>query len=119
MINLYTQLSYKQLYKQLLEIIKSTNSLFTQNWIVVPNHSAMTLLKQAIARDLGVCTQIKFIMPLSFNWEILKNITQSNYSFNVFNSDTLVWKIFHAINRDEKYRFLKQESDLINFNQAY
>ncbi len=118
MLNLHTHISYKQLYKKLLEIVRSTDSLFAQNWIVVPNHSCMQWLKQSIANDLGVYAQIKFIMPLSFNWEILKNVAQASHQHNVFSADVLRWKIFHAIKTQKAYEFLKQDSDLINFNSA-
>jgi len=37
-----------------LTIVQNNDSIFSQNWIVVPNHSAMAWLKQAIAKDLGV-----------------------------------------------------------------
>ncbi len=118
MLNLYTHISYKQLYKQLLEILRTNDSIFKQSWVVVPNHSCMQWLKQSIAKDLGVYAQIKFIMPLSFNWEILKNVAQPKHQQNVFSADVLRWKIFHAIKNKEKYLFLRQDSDLINFNTA-
>ena len=118
MLNLYTHISYKQLYKQLLTIVQNNDSIFSQNWIVVPNHSAMAWLKQAIAKDLGVFAQIKFIMPLSFNWEILKDVSESSRAFNVFSADVLRWKIFHEMKSNKDFEFLLNQSDFINFNMA-
>ena len=80
LINLTTDISYKNLYGNLLKLlIDKPGKLFAETWIVVPNHSAKQWLQKSLARDLGVCAQIKFIMPLSFNWEIIKNVANQEH----------------------------------------
>ncbi|MBL4659732.1 MAG: exodeoxyribonuclease V subunit gamma, partial [Alcanivoracaceae bacterium] len=116
MIKLYTNDSYKKLYVNLLKLLIDDNSVFTETWLVVPNHSAKQWLQKSLARDLGICTQIKFIMPLSFNWEILKNVAESNSSINVFSNDVIRWQIYQLINDSEEFGALRKESALENFN---
>ena len=116
MIKLYTDKSYKKLYVNLLKLLIDDSSVFTETWLVVPNHSAKQWLQKSLAADLGICTQIKFIMPLSFNWEILKNVAESNSSINVFSNDVMRWQIYQMINDSEEFEALRKESALENFN---
>ena len=119
MINLYTDISYKNLYAQLLKILVEQDApVFAETWIVVPNHSAKQWLQKSLARDLGVCAQIRFIMPLSFNWEIIKNVATQEHKINIFSKDVLRWQIYDFLLNDDKYGFLKQNSDIKNFNLA-
>jgi len=99
-------------------LIEKSAPVFAETWIVVPNHSAKQWLQKTLARDLGVCAQIKFIMPLSFNWEIIKNVASQEHKINIFSKDVLRWQIFDFILTDEKYDFLKQDSELKIFNLA-
>lgn len=92
--------------------------VFAESWIVVPNHSAKQWLQKSLAKDLGVCSQIKFIMPLSFNWEIIKNVVSQEHNINIFTSDVLRWQIFKILNEDSNYQNIRQDSDLKNFNLA-
>ncbi len=119
MINLYTDISYSGLYKVLLKLLKQPSvNVFAENWIVVPNHSAKQWLQKAIAQDMGVCAQTKFIMPLSFNWEIIKNVAIQEYDINIFTKDVLRWQILDFLTQDNNYQFLKQDSILKNFHLA-
>lgn len=117
MIKLHTDISYKNLYNQLLTLLAGSQaSVFAETWIVVPNHSAKQWLQKSLAKDLGICAQIKFIMPLSFNWEILKNVVDTNLKINVFSTDVLRWQIYGLINNNPDYQHLKQNSAIKNFN---
>ncbi|MCF6317682.1 MAG: exodeoxyribonuclease V subunit gamma [Proteobacteria bacterium] len=127
MINLFTDISYKNLYKRLLSLLTaSRKNVFSETWIVVPNHSAKQWLQRSLAKDLGICARIKFIMPLSFNWEVLKNASDTdtdngniaNNGINVFSQDVLRWLIFEIISTQKQYRHLKKDSDIKNFNLA-
>jgi exodeoxyribonuclease V gamma subunit len=91
-------------------------SIFEETWIIVPNHAAKQWLQKSLANDLGVCAQIRFIMPLSFNWEILKNVVKEDQKINYFSTDVLRWQIFGLINNNSSYQHLKQNSDIKNFN---
>jgi exodeoxyribonuclease V gamma subunit len=116
LIKLYSNNSYSLLYQQLKELIVENHSVFSESWIVVPNHSAKLWLQKSLAKDLGVCAQIKFIMPLSFNWEVIKNTSKSNYQHNVFSADVIVWHINQIIKEENDFAFLKKESRLSQFN---
>ena len=117
MINLTTDISYQNLYGNLLKLlIDKPGKLFAETWIVVPNHSAKQWLQKSLARDLGVCAQIKFIMPLSFNWEIIKNVANQEHNINIFTNDVLRWQIYDLLIQDSKYEFLKHDSHIKNFN---
>jgi len=116
LIKLYTDKSYKKLYVNLLKLLIDDNSVFTETWLVVPNHSTKQWLQKSLAGDLGICAQIKFIMPLSFNWEILKNVAESNSSINVFSNDVMRWQIYQLINASQEFEALRKESALENFN---
>ncbi len=118
MINLHTDISYKYLYKKLLNLLAEDSDVFAETWIVVPNHSAKQWLQKSIARDLGVCAQVKFIMPLSFNWEIIKNVASQEHEINIFTKDVLRWQVYDLILKNHRFDFLKQDSDLKNFNFA-
>ena len=117
-MNLHTDISYKYLYKKLLNLLAEDSTIFTETWIVVPNHSAKQWLQKSIARDMGICAQIKFIMPLSFNWEIIKNVATQEHEINIFTKDVLRWQVYDFLSNDSKYQFLKQDSDIKNFNLA-
>jgi exodeoxyribonuclease V gamma subunit len=97
-------------------LLVDNSRLFSESWIIIPNHSAKLWLQKSLARDLGVCSQIKFIMPLSFNWEIIKNVTHSKYDHNVFSVDVLTWKIYQIIHQDAAFSSLKKDSLLSQFN---
>ena len=116
MIKLHTNNSYKSLYVNLLKLLIEEGSVFAQTWIVVPNHSAKQWLQKSLAKSLGVCAQIKFILPLSFNWEILKNVAESNSAINVFSNDVMRWQIYQLINESDKFKELKKQSAIENFN---
>gem|GEM_PF-6552822 len=117
MIKLYTDISYKNLYVQLLTLLtENVHSVFAETWIVVPNHSAKQWLQKSLAKDLGVCAQVKFIMPLSFNWEVLKNVVDSDQKTNLFSTDVLRWQVYELINNSADYKHLKQNSAIKNFN---
>ncbi|MFK8013223.1 MAG: exodeoxyribonuclease V subunit gamma [Marinicellaceae bacterium] len=119
MINLYTDISYKNLYIHLLKLlVEQRSTVFAETWIVVPNHSAKQWLQKSLSRDLGICAQIRFIMPLSFNWEIIKNVANQEHEINIFSKDVLRWQIYDFILNDKKYSFLKKDSDIKNFNLA-
>jgi exodeoxyribonuclease V gamma subunit len=118
LIKLYSEQNYQQLYGHLLKLLIENNSVFSETWIVVPNHSAKQWLQKSLAKSLGVCAQIKFIMPLSFNWEILKNVVTSNSSINIFSNDVLRWQIYQLITDSDDFKFLKNDSALENFNLA-
>lgn len=119
MINLYTDISYKNLYANLLKIlVEKSHPVFAETWIVVPNHSAKQWLQKSLARDLGVCAQIRFIMPLSFNWEIIKNVATQEHKINIFSKDVLRWQIYQFLLNDSKYQALKQNSAIKNFSLA-
>jgi len=117
-LKLYSKTSYQQLYRHLLAIVDNKTSLFSKTWIVIPNHSAKQWLQKSLARDRGVCSQIEFILPLSFHWQVLKNVKQTQFDFNLFSSDVLSWKIYHFISNKSKYQFLQQDNALSNFNLA-
>ncbi len=105
----------------LLLLKASGKNVFSETWIVVPNHSAKQWLQRSLAKDLGICARIKFIMPLSFNWEVLKNVSDAdnaNNAINVFSQDVLRWLIFETISTQKQYSHLKQDSDIKNFNLA-
>lgn len=116
MIKLHTNSNYKKLYVHLLRLLIDSDSVFSETWIVVPNHSAKQWLQKSLARDFGVCAQIKFILPLSFNWEILKNVAQSDGKINVFSTDVLRWHIYHLITEDDEFLPFKKQSAIENFN---
>jgi exodeoxyribonuclease V gamma subunit len=119
LINLTTDISYKNLYGNLLKfLLEKPSAIFAETWLVVPNHSAKQWLQKSLARDLGVCAQYKFIMPLSFNWEIIKNVASQEHAINIFTKDVLRWRIYDLIINDNKYEFLKQDSHIKNFNLA-
>ena len=99
-------------------LLEKPGTLFAETWLVVPNHSAKQWLQKSLARDLGVCAQFKFIMPLSFNWEIIKNVISQEHSINIFTKDVLRWRIYDLITKDNNYEFLKQDSHIKNFNLA-
>jgi exodeoxyribonuclease V gamma subunit len=99
-------------------LIEEPSAIFAETWIVVPNHSAKQWLQKSLARDLGVCAQFKFIMPLSFNWEIIKNVASQEHAINIFTKDVLRWRIYALLTKDKKYDFLKQNSPIKNFNLA-
>ena len=116
MINLTTDISYKYLYGNLLKLLlEKPTAIFAETWIVVPNHSAKQWLQKSLARDLGVCAQFKFIMPLSFNWEIIKNVVSQEHSINIFTKDVLRWRIYDLIIKDKNYKFLRKDSHIKNF----
>jgi exodeoxyribonuclease V gamma subunit len=116
LIKLHTNSSYKKLYINLLQLLIEGNSVFAKTWIVIPNHSAKQWLQKSLAKSLGVCAQIQFILPLSFNWEILKNVAESNGNINVYSSDVMRWQIYQLINNSQEFAVLKKESSLENFN---
>ena len=116
MIKLHTNNNYKELYVNLLKLLIEEGSVFAQTWIVVPNHSAKQWLQKSLAKSLGVCAQIKFILPLSFNWEILKNVAESNSSINVFSNDVMRWQIYQLIHSSSEFETLKKKSAIENFN---
>ncbi|VAW40373.1 hypothetical protein MNBD_GAMMA01-1195 [hydrothermal vent metagenome] len=118
MIKLHTDKSYKELYVHLLKLLVANNSVFQKTWIVVPNHSAKQWLQKSLAKSLGVCAQIKFIMPSSFNWEILKNVAGSNTRINIFSSDVLRWQIYQLLSDSTEFKALKKVSAIENFNLA-
>lgn len=118
MIKLYSDKSYQHLYVRLLKLLIENNSVFQETWIIVPNHSAKQWLQKSLAKSLGVCAQIKFIMPLSFNWEILKNVVTSDSTINIFSNDVLRWHIYQLIIESDDFKFLKNDSAIENFNLA-
>ncbi len=116
MIKLHTNDSYKKLYVHLLRLLIDSDAVFSETWIVVPNHSAKQWLQKSLARDFGICAQINFILPLSFNWEVLKNVAQSNSKINVFSVDVMRWYIYQLITESAKFSVLKKQSVIENFN---
>lgn len=119
MLKLYSERSYHVLYQKLLSLLLSQSSdVFATTWIVVPNHSAKDYLQKSIARDLGICAQVRFILPLSFNWEVLSGVATTKSDFNVFSKDVFRWYIFDWLENDKSYDSLSKGSQIENFNLA-
>jgi exodeoxyribonuclease V gamma subunit len=119
MLKLYSEKSYTTLYEKLSDLLSIQSSdIFATTWIVVPNHSAKDYLQKAIAKDLGICAQVRFILPLSFNWDVLSNVSVNKSEFNLFSKDVFRWYIFNWLENDKAYSFLSKGSQIENFNLA-
>ena len=87
--------------------------VFAQNWVVVPNHACRNWVEREVAKQLGICSQLRFIQPGSLVWEItqLADIDISEH----FRPQHMLWHVVDQKDVDlSVYQHAKRTTACLN-----
>ncbi len=95
MFKLYQSNNIEVLKYILLEILqkKLLNNSHINEIIIIPNNNISFLLKIFLAKYLGICANIKFVLPAKFVWDIYRSIISNVPETNFFNKRNLTFII--------------------------
>ncbi len=112
MFKLYQSNDFLILENVFLYILKNENKNNNLKLnVLIPNNNLAFKLKMLIAKNFGICCNIKFILPINFIWNIYKNYFNENISKNFLSKENLILIIIKILpkllNKKEFFVFKK------------